>query len=198
MTHYTRHRGDEALTHFHAIATLRMKVFHDFPYLYDGSYDYEKRYLQTYFSCPESFLCLCWNGDNLVGATTGVPLQYEEAAFQKTFLDHGIPPNEVFYFGESILLGEYRGRGLGKQFFIERERFATSLRPFGYLSFCAVIRPQNHPMRPADYRPLDAFWKNRGFAPVNGFTTQYSWKDVGDSHETKKNMQFWLKNLKDK
>lgn len=195
MVHYTRHQGEGAKEFFTELANLRMTVFHDFPYLYDGDFDYEKNYLSTYFSCPESFLCLCWNDDKIVGATTAIPLQHEEKAFQKTFLDHGMNPSDVFYFGESILLGEYRGQGVGKQFFVEREQYARALRPFKFLSFCAVVRPTDHPLRPKDYTPLDGFWNSRGFEKKEGFTTSYSWKDRGHTDETKKQMQFWLKKI---
>ena len=33
------------------LADLRIRVFHDYPYLYEGSLDYERRYLQ---SCAEA------------------------------------------------------------------------------------------------------------------------------------------------
>jgi len=53
----------------------------------------------------------------------------------------------------------------------------------------------DHPARPAGYQPLDGFWRKRGYAPLDGVVAQYSWTDVGDSEETAKPMQFWMKSL---
>ncbi|NNJ73998.1 MAG: GNAT family N-acetyltransferase, partial [Anderseniella sp.] len=61
--------------------------------------------------------------------------------------------------------------------------------------FCGVARAGDHPMRPGDYVPLDAFWRKRGFEKLNGMTTAYSWKDVDATEETEKPMQFWIKKL---
>jgi len=36
------------------LAELRIKVFHDFPYLYEGSLDYEKNYLKIYTESSRS------------------------------------------------------------------------------------------------------------------------------------------------
>ena len=86
----------------------------------------------------------------------------------------GIDPASVFYFGESVLLPEYRGQGIGHAFFDHREAAA---RAWGAsrASFCAVIRPPDHPARPAGYVPLDAFWAKRGYAPVPGLIGEFTW-----------------------
>ena len=41
-----------------AVARLRMEVFRDFPYLYDGTRDYERTYLQTYVRCPQAVVVI--------------------------------------------------------------------------------------------------------------------------------------------
>lgn len=50
-------------------------------------------------------------------------------------------------------------------------------------------------MRPAGYRPLDVFWRKRGYAPVTGAIAEHSWKDAGQAEETRKPMQVWLREL---
>ena len=61
--------------------------------------------------------------------------------------------------------------------------------------FCGVQRPGDHPMRPADYRPLDPFWRARGYAPLPGVIARFSWKDLGEDSETLKPLQFWIRDL---
>jgi hypothetical protein len=50
-------------------------------------------------------------------------------------------------------------------------------------------------MHPEDYRPLDGFWRKRGYRPLDGVATEYVWKDVGEDLPTAKSMQFWLREL---
>ena len=57
------------------------------------------------------------------------------------------------------------------------------------------MRPDDHPLKPKDYRPLDAFWSKRGYAPRHGIVANYRWKDIDQVEETDHGMQFWMKTL---
>jgi GNAT superfamily N-acetyltransferase len=100
----------------------------------------------------------------------------------------------VFYFGESVLLKAYRGRGLGVRLFEEREAHARSLGA-RYTVFCAVQRPADHPRRPPGYVALDAFWNRRGYRRHPSLHTAFRWRDVDEPAETSKTMAFWFKEL---
>ncbi|MGZ8223216.1 MAG: GNAT family N-acetyltransferase, partial [Methylobacter sp.] len=69
------------------LARLRIEVFRDFPYLYDGNIDYEKKYLQTYIDCPESVIVIAFDGDRVVGASTAIPMKYETDELKKPFIE---------------------------------------------------------------------------------------------------------------
>ncbi len=175
------------------LARLRIEVFRDFPYLYAGDIDYEKKYLQTYIDCPESVIVIAFDGDKVVGASTAIPMKHETEELKKPFLDHGYPLDEVFYCSESVLDKNYRGLGIGVRFFEQREAHAEDLGGFKYICFCCVERPVDHPRRPADYVPLDQFWSKRGYVKHPELHTTYIWKDLDDVDETPKPMTFWLK-----
>jgi GNAT superfamily N-acetyltransferase len=177
------------------LARLRIEVFREYPYLYDGDLGYEARYLRTYSASPESLFVLVRDGDRVVGASTAVPMGHEEAAFQQPFVARGLDPAQVFYYGESVLSRGYRGRGLGGRFFDERERYARALGRFRHAVFCAVERAPGDPRRPAGYRPLDAFWQARGFRKIPDLTTTYAWKELGEDAASPKVMTFWRKEL---
>lgn len=187
--------GKELLTFIDALAHLRIEIFHDYPYLYEGSLDYEHRYLKTYSSCEQAYCGLVFDGEILVGATTGIPMKYETQEVKAPFSNSGIPESEVFYFGESILKKTYRGQGLGIQFFKLRETYAQQLSGVRYSAFCGVVRPENHPLKPEGYKPLDDFWQRMGYIKQVGMLTEFSWKDIGEESESKKPMQFWMKTL---
>ncbi|BBL69594.1 GNAT family N-acetyltransferase [Methylogaea oryzae] len=179
------------------LARLRIEVFRDFPYLYDGTQEYEEKYLRTYVNSPDSVVVLAYDGDTAVGASTGLPMADETEEFQQPFVDAGYDPQRIFYCAESVLLKSHRGKGIYKHFFDGREGHARKLGRFDWCTFCCVQRPENHPLRPADYAPLDPIWSKFGYVKHPELVTHYTWKDVGETEETAKPMVFWLKPLKE-
>ncbi|GJM34221.1 MAG: GNAT family acetyltransferase [Saprospiraceae bacterium] len=177
------------------LARLRIQVFREFPYLYDGSLEYEENYLETLFQSNDSIMVIAFDGEQVIGASTGMPLENETPDIQQPWIDHQQEISKVFYFSESVLLKKYRGQGIGVQFFQEREAWARKLLSFTKLTFCGVVRADDHPQRPKDYFPLDEFWKKRGFSKQDGYICYLSWKEVGESQESKKALQFWSKDL---
>jgi GNAT superfamily N-acetyltransferase len=176
------------------VAALRISVFRDWPYLYDGSLEYERAYLQTYRDSPGALLVGAFAGDRLVGASTSTPMEDHAEAFAEPLKKIGLPVESILYGAESVLLPAWRGRGLGHRFFDLREAHARRLGRT-HVAFCSVKRPEDHPMRPAHFRTNDAFWMGRGYAPLPGVLAEFSWKDVGDAEETVKPLQFWIRAL---
>ncbi|MCT8327895.1 GNAT family N-acetyltransferase [Albidovulum sediminis] len=176
------------------VARLRIDVFRHWPYLYDGDMDYERRYLSRYCGSGGAVLVGAFDGAKLIGASTGAPMEEHSDDFGAPFAERGMDLTHIFYCAESVLLPEYRGRGLGHAFFDAREAQARALGR-RHAAFCSVIRPADHPLRPADYRPLDAFWRKRGYAPQPGMLAEYAWKDRGEPAETVKQLQFWMRDL---
>lgn len=188
-------KGEGIKPYIKDLARLRIHIFRDFPYLYEGSLQYEEKYLSTYLKSNESIIVLVKDGDAVVGASSAIPMESETMEVQTPFIRAGIPPTEVFYFGESLLMKEYRGKGFGHAFFNEREAWARSLKRFRHTAFCAVMRPDDHPLKPADYIPLDAFWTKRGYTKRSEMITHFSWQDIEEERETEKPMVFWTKEL---
>ena len=176
------------------VAALRIAVFRDWPYLYDGTLEYERDYLQTYRDSPGAILVGAFDGARLVGAATGTPMEDHASEFAEPFRAVGLALDQIFYCAESVLLMEYRGQGIGHRFFDLREAHARDMGR-SHVAFCSVIRPADHPMRPADYRSNDAFWQKRGYAQLPGIVAEFSWKDLGQTAETAKPLQFWMRAL---
>lgn len=187
--------GSEIESVFDGLAALRITVFRDYPYLYEGSFDYEKEYLKTYSQSERAFLFAVYDGPKMVGATTCIPLRDETADIRKPFKEARFDLDTIFYFGESILLPEYRGLGLGHRFFDEREAHARSFGTFKTVCFCSVERPGNHPAKPADYRPNDAFWTKRGYTKIPSLRSTLDWPDLGETVSTFKPMVYWMRSL---
>lgn len=175
------------------VARLRIAVFRDWPYLYDGDLDYERGYLRAYQS-PGAVVVAALDRGRIVGAATGAPMADHADDFASAFADRPEPLSDIFYCAESVLLPEYRGHGLGHAFFDAREAHARRLGA-RWAAFCSVIRPSDHPARPASYQPLDGFWRKRGYAPLPGIVARFSWRDLGEDTQTEKPLQFWMRAL---
>jgi GNAT superfamily N-acetyltransferase len=191
---YRALRGADLRSAVDDLAALRIEVFRDWPYLYDGDPDYERSYIKPYLQSSQALVVGAYDGPDLVGAATGTPLSDHAADFGAGFETASIEIAKTFYCAESVLRAPHRGQGAGHVFFDMREAHARALG-FAYCCFCAVIRPEDHPARPPTHRPLDPFWRARGYRPLTGVIAHFSWKDVGAGQETRKPLQFWIRSL---
>lgn len=190
-----RFTGEQMRARLDDLARLRIEVFRAWPYLYEGSLEYERGYIARYAQARTGTIVVALDGETVVGASTALALDEEADYVRAPFVRAGMDTAEIFYFGESVLLPQYRGHGIGVKFFEEREAGA---RAFGYplCCFCGVQRPDDHPMKPADYVPLDAFWGKRGYVQRPDLVASFSWRDIGDVAETAKPMVYWMKDLR--
>ena len=187
-------RGPEITPWLDDVARLRLAVFRDWPYLYEGDMGFERDYLAAYTQSAGSVFVLAFDGGQVIGASTGLPLADETPAFQQPFLDAALPVNAVFYFGESVLLPEYRGRGLGHAFFDHREAHARAVGGFRYAAFCAVDRALDDPRRPEAHRGNEVFWRKRGYQRQPDMTMRLPWEETGQG-DVMHSLTFWTRAL---
>ncbi len=186
--------GRDLLDHLSDIARLRIAVFREYPYLYDGDLAYEERYLRNLCESPQGMVALALAGGRVVGASTGLPLTDEADGIRRPFEEAGPAVERIFYCAESVLLPSHRGRGVYRRFFAERERYASA-RGFAFATFCGVERAAHHPRSPPGYLPLDGIWTKLGYERRPELRTNIAWKDLDEEGESPKPMVFWLKRL---
>lgn len=189
-------RAEEIHAHIDDLVALRLRVFADFPYLYEGDLVSERDRMRPYLEAPGTVVVAVWDGSTLVGSATGVPMEGHDPGFAAAFAALEIPASEVFYCTESVLLPPYRGQGIGHRFFDLREAHARALGR-RWSAFGAVVRPDDHPERPADYRPLDGFWTRRGYARLPDVVVRFRWRDRGAAEASEKPLQFWIRRLQE-
>ena len=93
--HYRSLRGAEVAPYLEELGRLRITVFREFPYLYDGDLEYEREYLRVYLDSSRSLVVLLEAEGRIVGATTCLPLADEGPEFQAPFLKQGFDPQSV-------------------------------------------------------------------------------------------------------
>lgn len=186
-------RGAELAPQLDAVAALRIAVFREWPYCYDGDLDYERAYLGVYLRAASSLVVLALDGERVVGASTALALADESDEFQAPFRAQGLPLDAIFYFGESVLLRDYRGAGVGGRFFDAREAHALSFPGIRWTTFCAVDRAADDPRRPAGHIGNESLWTRRGYARQPGLAMQLPWRETGQIEATPKTLTFWMR-----
>lgn len=186
--------GSSAAGSLNGLASLRLDIFREYPYLYEGLREDELRYLRLYNETPDAFVITVTDAGNIVGAATGVPLCHEQRELIEPFAETPYNVAEIFYVGELLFYLAYRNQGLGLNLVKQVEEHVRSLGKYRYLTCATVVRPDNHPLRPADYIPIEKFLNRTGFSPLPGVTTRFTWRET-DGVSCNHPMQFWIKVL---
>lgn len=176
------------------LATLRLDIFLEYPYLYRGWRADELAYLRTYAEKPDAAVILVWDGEAVVGAATGMPLVHEGAQLRDAFAGTPCSLDETYYVGELLFLPAYRNRGLGQQLLADMEGYVRSLGRYRRLTCATVERPEDHPLRPSDFIPITRFLARTGFVRLPGVITHFAWRET-DGVKRDHRMQFWMKGL---
>ena len=174
------------------LASLRLDIFAEYPYLYSGQRDAEMSYLASYAEQSGGCVFLAEENGSVVGAATGMPLRHEGAALSDPVASSW-PIGQLYYIGELLFRPAYRSRGHGRRLLTDLEAFVRAL---GYSKIVCVTvqRPAGHPQCPKDAIPVERFLARTGFACLHGVTTCFRWLEV-DGVRRDHIMQFWLKSL---
>ena len=176
------------------LATLRLDIFPEYPYLYQGKREDELTYLATYAAAPDACVILAGDRLTVIGAATGMPLIHEDAQMIDAFAGTPFPLDEVYYVGELLFRPAYRNCGLGQKLLDRLECHIRSLGRYRTLTCATVERPDDHPLRPRDYIPIARFLARTGFVRLSGATTSFMWREI-DGVKRDHPMQFWIKDL---
>lgn len=186
--------GPAIAPHLQTLSAMRMAVFRAWPYLYDGTMPSEADTMSGFAQSKTSGLVIAFDGTEAVGASTCIHMPEEDEHVTEPFRAVGIDLGTICYFGESVLLPEYRGQGIGVRFFELREAHARTMPGVTISTFCSVERPDNHPLRPDDAVLLDGFWRKRGYAPT-GLSCHMLWKQIDSIGKVDNTLHFWSKTI---
>jgi GNAT superfamily N-acetyltransferase len=187
--------GEEIESALPVLARLRIDVFRAFPYLYAGTEAYEQTYLRSFAAARDALIVVAeTESGEIAGCATGSAITDHHGEFAAPLAGAGHSLETIFYFGESVLRPDYRGRGIGHAFFDARETHARA-RGYTLACFTSVIRAPDDPRRPDGYTPLDAFWKKRGYEQIAGLETRFPWATEAGGAEILHPMAYWIRKL---
>lgn len=191
---FERAVGEALKRHIPELAALRMTVFREWPYLYDGEAEYEAGYLSVYADSPSALAVLVRDGERVVGAVTALPLADEPDTMSAPLREAGYAPESTLYLGEFVLYPEYRGQGAGARLFRFCEEHARALG-MKRLALSRVVRAADDPRRPVGARENDGFWTRLGCVFHPELCATLDWKEVGGEVAVPHAMEFWIKEL---
>lgn len=178
------------------IATQRIVLFYEYPYLYEGNYEQEMAYLTWFAQLPYSAVVVAYVDEEPVGFISGTALIDFDEHFKGTvqlFKTAGLQPKNYYYIAEVMVLPEHRGHQLSDQLFDYLEKYAEQQ---GYTAVCGVTEShEQHPLKPTDYISLEPLWQRLGYKKSD-LVINFSWltRQVdGSSREAEHLLRFWLK-----
>jgi hypothetical protein len=188
--------GQEAERYVDQIAAIRLNMFKSYPYLYKGTVEHEKEYLQVYFKSPHATILLAFdNQGNVIGMSSSIPLDDEAEEIKAPFIEKQLNCEDYLYIGEGLIDAEYQNKGLVRQAAQIHEEIAHSMG-YKYLVFMAVDRPENHPCKPDNYRSTDDLFKHFGYTKFDNMNVTLTWNQVDTNQEVTNTLSLWHKELR--
>jgi hypothetical protein len=187
--------GKEAKEYLPQIANIRINMFKEFPYLYKGSLEDEKIYLDTYFNSKDTIILLAFDKQRLIAFSNSIPLEQEMDEIKQPFIKNNIDIKKYLYIGEMMIYPEHRNKNLFNIMYKFHEDNAKSI--YSNIVFMSVTRSRNHPSKPRNYRPLDILWKHNGYQELNKIKINLSWKQIDTNKLEENKLSVWSKKLKE-
>ncbi|HLB52190.1 MAG TPA: GNAT family N-acetyltransferase [Chlamydiales bacterium] len=181
--------------YINTVANLRMSIFKEYPYLYDGSMTYEAEYLKSYAVSKNSILIIVKDKEKIVGAITGIPLMETDEMFRIPFVKHHFPVRSIFYLGEILLLKEYRGKGIGYKMYKMFEDLVRKNKQYEKIAIAEVLRDKNDPRKPENYVSVHKLWERLGYIEHSEMIMQAPYKEIGGAGKVPHSLIFSFKDL---
>jgi GNAT superfamily N-acetyltransferase len=188
-------RGREIQKYINDIAVLRITVFREYPYLYDGDMPTEVDYLSGYSSSKNSVLIFVKDGEKTVGAVSGKPLADMEELLLVPFAQHHLSVQDIFYLGEIMLLKEYRGKGIGYQLYRKFEDVVKQKKQYQKMAIAEIGRQDQDPRKPKNYIPGRVFWQRLGYIEYPEMIIQVLYKETDNAENIPHSLIYSLKDL---
>lgn len=179
------------------IAQWRIEYFREFPYLYQGNLDYERKYLRHYALDPKATVIVARHQNEILAAVTGIPLSSETSIIADLkHLHKDVSLDEYYYLGEIIIPPRFRRIGLMRSL-CEKQELIVKEWGFSKMCLLTVDREKDHPLAPANYKSSDDKFAHLGYHKTN-MTIELHWSTIqaDDSVKDKENpLVMWVKSL---
>ena len=186
--------GHEFQQYTNEIAALRMLVFKEYPYLYDGDMQTELDHLNDYSKSKNSILIIVKDEQKVIGAVTGIPLAEVDEVFLTPFAKNE-PIDSIFHLGEILLLKEYRGKGIGYKTYKLFEDLVREKKQYNKIAIIEVVRDQDDPRKPKNYISARKFWEKMGYTEHPKMVIHTFYKEVDSPEKVPHTLVYSFKDM---
>ena len=182
---------------FEAIATLRLMVFSEYPYCYQGSFEDEQKHFGQYTCHEDRSLAVLFEKNQIIGLSTRIP-----AASALPLLGRAVPELERrgvnieqhYYVIESMIKQAFRGKKRGQLLYQEHEVF---IRRRGYQTNCLLTLATESTITSVEKKPFTSLWHWLGFKKT-AIQTSFTWLTRMFDHLVREQshvFDFWARDL---
>lgn len=180
------------------VAQKRLDTFCEYPYLYEGTMEYERAYLEN-FSIPENnaAIAMAYYNQKAIGFVTAIPLIHAEIVQESlpSLENEGINTKKCFYISEGIVDQEHRKQKIALRLYGLIKKYAHE-KGFTIESVLNESH-EEHPLKPKNYIDINNTFIAHG--AVKTITTLKAiWPTFqvdGSVKEQEHVLQYWVKNL---
>lgn len=184
--HYITVQGSEIESYIDDMVRLRLAVFRESPYFYEGTEACEKEYLSQYLNSKNSLFVVAKSGTKVIGIISGLPLRELESS-AKIFSKNNVPVDSVYYLGEMVIDAPYRKFGAELSLYQTFEDHVRSLGCYDQIAECVVMD--------AETDPSDYSFEKMGAVKQPHLVDCFFWEEIGKEGSVPHFMQYWIKGL---
>lgn len=199
MMTFEVHAGASAVDLAPDMARLHVACLSGWPYFTNPDVAYHARAFRNLLTTAgdTALVVTAKDGSAIVGTTAGARMLPDGQFFAAIMKAKGLSIRRTYWITQMTILPEYRGSGASNSLSYMREDYARGTGLYQRIAFSAIVRPDDHPLKPAGYVPYDEMWNKRGYFRVPDADVQVRYADTADAPgvATEKTLQLWIKEL---
>ena len=145
----------------------------------EASFDEYEPSIRAYGESYSGIACVAYDGTQLVGAATALPLLEKSELFITPVQQSGFDLSHLLYLGEVVVDRFYRNQSIGSTLF---EMMCNEIEAHGTYTHCLIytVEPAagEEIYAPKQDKPVQLFWEKRGFVPLYEHRFTASWQSI--------------------
>lgn len=187
--------GPELAPYLEEVVNLYNKVYGEYPYFYDGTDPEVEEFLRAYGEEPNAIAVLAFDGQQLVGIATGMPMSDFRPHYQEPFVDAGRSIDSLFYLGDLLILSHYRSPAFAEKLYLALEHEVQLDGRFSSICVAQIEEANVSGEKPEGFISDEVLYAKQGFVRQPELQFMSVWRNIGDTKDSDHLMTYWTKNF---
>jgi len=179
-------QGSDMEQYVNDMIRLRLTVFRESPYFYDGTEGEERAYLEQHLHSEKGLFLIAKTGDHVIGMLSGTPMK-DRDDYAYPYVKNAIPTDSIFCLGELVVEQSDHREQIGLNLYQLFEEHVRSLGSYDTISECVVL----HPIAGEGKSIL----MQVGGSKCPNLVYHCFWKEIDQEVSTDHVMEYWSKQL---